>query len=201
MDFIKTVVYRTVNMSGGGNGVVFAVGRLNPPTKGHDVLVQRVVETARRLGARPMLYIVDGEKSGKDKDKNPLTGEQRAEIARGLFPGVTIDVVGSAYEVLEVLDLQYLSPEVWVAGTDRAANYRRLLASEQLDCEVLEVDRSAGDADGVSATAARRAALSGDMDEFAHHMPSRLEPQDLARIAEMIREVLHGRRYDADSGS
>lgn len=180
-------------MSGGSNKVVFAAGRLNPPTKGHDVLVQQVKDVAERLGARAMLYIVDGAKSGLDKSKNPLTGEQRVAIARKLFPGVTIDVVGSAYEVLEVLDLQYLEPRVWVAGSDRAANYRKLLASEQLDCEVLEVDRSAGEADGVSATAARKAALEGNMEEFAHHMPSSLSPRELAEIADMIREVTYGR--------
>lgn len=173
--------------------MVFAAGRLNPPTKGHDVLVRKVKETAERLGARAMLYIVDGEKSGKDKSKNPLTGDQRLELARRLFPGVTVDVVGSAYEVLEVLDLQYLDAKVWVAGSDRAANYRKLLASEKLDCEVLEVDREAGEADGVSATAARKAALEGNMEEFAHHMPSDLNPQELAVIADMIREVTCGR--------
>jgi nicotinamide mononucleotide adenylyltransferase len=176
-------------MNRGSNKVVFGVGRLNPPTRGHDVMVQQVKETAERLGARAILYIVDGEKSGQDKSKNPLTGEQRVAIARRLFPGVTIDVVGSAYEVLEVLDLQYLEPRVWVAGSDRAAKYRKLLASELLDCEVLEVDRSAGEADGVSATAARKAALEGNMEEFAHHMPSDLSPQELAEIANMIREV------------
>lgn len=180
-------------MSEGSNKVVFAAGRLNPPTKGHGVLIRRVKETAERLGARAMLYIVDGEKSGKDKSKNPLTGEQRVEIARRLYPGVTIDVVGSAYEVLEVLDLQYLEPEVWVAGSDRAANYRRLLSSEKLECEVLEVDREAGEADGVSATAARKAAIEGNMEEFALHMPSDLNPRELAEIADMIREVTYGR--------
>lgn len=180
-------------MSEGSNKVVFAAGRLNPPTKGHGVLIRKVKETAERLGARAILYIVDGEKSGKDKKKNPLTGEQRVEIARKLFPGVTIDVVGSAYEVLEVLDLQNLEPEVWVAGSDRAAKYRKLLASEHLDCEVLEVDREAGDADGVSATAARTAALEGNMEAFAHHMPDTLTAQELADIAVMIREVTNGR--------
>jgi nicotinamide mononucleotide adenylyltransferase len=179
-------------MSGGSNKVVFAAGRLNPPTKGHDVLVRQVKEAAERIGARAMLYIVDGEKSGKDKSKNPLTGDQRVKLARRLFPGVTVDVVSSAYEVLEVLDLQGYQPKVWVAGTDRAANYRKLLASEQLDCEVVEVDREAGEADGVSATLARKAALEGNMEEFARQMPD-LTPLELADIADMIREATNGR--------
>lgn len=175
----------------GSNEVVFAAGRLNPPTKGHGELVRQVKEAAERLGAKAILYIVDGEKSGQDKKKNPLSGNQRLALARQLFPDVTVDVVSSAYEVLEVLDLQGLKPKVWVAGSDRASNYRKLLSSENLDCEVLEVDREAGEADGVSATAARAAALSGDMEEFAHHMPN-LNTEDLADIANMIREANNG---------
>lgn len=192
------MVNRAVNMTGGHNGVALVVGRLNPPTKGHNVLVRQLKETALRLGARPVLYIVDGEKSGLDKAKNPLTGEQRVQIARKLFPGITVDVVSSAYEALEVLDLQGLTPMAWVAGSDRASNYRKLVASEKLDCEVLEVDREAGEADGISATAARRAALDGNMEEFAHHMPE-LSSADLADIAQMIREVNNGGQLNTDS--
>jgi hypothetical protein len=160
-------------------------------------MVRKLEEEAKRLGIRPMLFIVDGAKSGQDKSKNPLTGEQRLAIARKLYPGITIDIVGTAYEALEVLDLQYLDAKVWVAGSDRASNYRKLVASEHLDCEVFEVDREAGDADGVSATAARQAALQGDMEAFAHHMPD-LSHDDLADIAEMIREANHGRLHKPD---
>ena len=188
----KAVFYRAVNMSGEqDNGAAVVVGRLNPPTRGHGILIRQLKETAQRLGARPILYIVDGEKSSQDKVKNPLTGNQRLQLARKLFPGITVDVVASAYEALEVLDLQGFELKAWIAGSDRASNYRKLVASEHLDCEVFEVDREAGEADGVSATAARQAACSGDMEAFAHHMPD-LQPDDLADIARMIREAHNG---------
>ena len=188
--------YKTVNMSGGLKiGVVFVAGRLNPPTRGHSVLVQKLKETATRLNARPILYLVDGEKTSKDKSKNPLSAEQRLVLARKLYPGITVDVVSSAYEALEVIYLQGFEVRAWVAGSDRASNYRKLLASEKLDAEVVEVDREAGDADGVSATAARKAAIDGDMETFAHHMPDQLSPSDLADIATMIREVSNGGIY------
>jgi nicotinamide mononucleotide adenylyltransferase len=182
-----------VNMSGGLNdGVAIAAGRLNPPTRGHTVMVRELKRTAAELGLRPILYIVDGEKSGKDKSKNPLTANQRLEIARKLFPGVTIDIVSSAYEVLDVLYVQGYKAKAWVAGSDRASNYRKLVASEKLDCEIVEVDREAGDADGVSATAARQAAIEDNMEEFSHHMPDTLNDTDLADIADMIREAVNG---------
>lgn len=179
-------------MSGGQiNGAVLLVGRMNPPTRGHTVLVRKLKETALKLGARPILCLTDGEKSGKDKRKNPLSADQRLVIAKKLFPDVAVDVVSSAYEALEVLDLQGYKLVAWIAGSDRASNYRKLVASEKLECEVVEVDREAGEADGVSATAARKAALEGNMEEFSHHMPN-LSPTDLADIAEMIREATNG---------
>lgn len=179
-------------MSGGQiNGVALLVGRMNPPTEGHTILVRKLKETALRLGVRPILYLTDGEKSGLDKRKNPLSAEQRLVIARKLFPGITIDVVASAYEALEVLDIQGYKLKAWIAGSDRASNYRKLVASEQLDCEVVEVDREAGEADGISATAARQAALDGNMEAFSHHMPA-LPATELADIAQMIREANDG---------
>jgi len=186
-------------MSGGfNNGVAIGIGRMNPPTEGHAVMVKKLVSTAQKLGVRPIIYIVDGEKTGKDKSKNPLTARQRLSIARKLFPGVAFDVVSSAYEALEVLDLQGFKVKAWIAGSDRASNYRKLVASEKLDCEVVEVDREAGEADGVSATAARKAALDGDMVEFAHHMPHTLSSTELADIATMIREAVNGRQFSSD---
>lgn len=168
---------------------VITVGRMNPPTRGHAVLVKKVIDEARRIGARPILFIVDGEKSGKDKSKNPLTGSQRELLAKKLFPGIKVDVVSSAYQVIDVLDLQGLEPAVWVAGSDRAPNYRKLLASEGLAGEVVEVDREAGEADGVSATAARQAALAGDIEAFTSLMPSGVGLDILANVMKQIREA------------
>jgi nicotinamide mononucleotide adenylyltransferase len=178
--------------------VVFTVGRFNPPTRGHDVLVRKLVEEATRLNASPMMFIVDGAKSGKDKNKNPLTGQQREYFIKKLFPGIQVEIIPSAYHAIEALNERELTPVGWIAGSDRAAKYRKLIASEQLECEVHEVNREAGEADGVSATAARKAALDGNMIEFAYHMPSDLTNSDLADIANMICEASNGKE---DSGN
>lgn len=179
-------------MSGGIKGVVMGAGRVNPPTRGHTILFRLIEENAHKLGCIPMFFIVDGEKSSQDKNKNPLTALQRLAIVRKLFPAIKFDIVSSAFEAVEVLDLQGLRPRMWVCGSDRASNYRKLLASEKLDGEVLEVDREAGEADGVSATAARKAALEGNMEEFIHHMPQDAKLEDLAQIAQSIREAING---------
>jgi citrate lyase synthetase len=180
---------------------VIAVGRMNPPTRGHAVLIRKVKEEAKRLKARPILFIVDGEKSGKDKAKNPLSGQQREAYAKRLFPGVQVDIVSSAYQVLDVLYVQGLEPAVWIAGSDRSRNYQKMLEGASLKGKVVEVDRDAGEADGVSATAAREAALAGDWNGFKALMPVGASDELLADIMRNIREATDARHESTNCGS
>lgn len=175
--------------------VAITAGRLNPPTRGHWVLIQQLKQSAAQLGVRAIVYVVDGDKSSQDRSKNPLTAEQRVAILKEWFPDVTFDIVGSAYEIMEVLEVQNLTPVVWIAGTDRVRNYGKLLAYEgHMECRVEEVDRSAGDADGVSATLARKAALEDNLPEFARLMPAHVGSVGLERIMGLIKQaqVEHG---------
>ncbi len=178
---------------------VIAVGRMNPPTRGHAVLVRKVIEEAKRLGARPILFIVDGEKSGKDKAKNPLSGQQREAYVKSLFPGVQVDVVSSAYQVLDVLYVQGYEPAIWIAGSDRSQNYQRMLVGDKLTGLVVEIDRDAGEADGVSATAARTAAHAGDWKGFKELMPINASEELLTDMMEKIRDANRTRHVDPDS--
>ena len=177
--------------------VVFTLGRLNPITRGHSVLVKLVENEAKKIGALPMIFIVDGEKSSKDKSKNPLTGAQREYIAKKLFPVIKVDIVSNAYEALEVLYVQGLIPAVWVAGSDRAPKYRKMLLGENPNGVVVEVNRESGEADGVSATAARQAALENDWKTFLSLMPKEADTDFLAMVMKEIREALNVGQFPA----
>lgn len=167
---------------------VMTLGRLNPPTLGHDVLIQMVLDQARKLDAEPYLFIVEGGLTSKDKNKNPLTGAQRMDIIRRLYPELKIEIVFDAFQAAEVLDVQNKEPTVWIAGSDRAPNYRKLLVAAGANGRVIEVDREAGEADGVTATAARQAARDGEWETFKSLMPRRASNALLHEIMNMIRE-------------
>lgn len=170
--------------------VAFAAGRFNPPTKGHEVMIAKLEQEAQQHGVPMEVFVVEGEKSSLDKRKNPLTAEQRVAILRSWFPGVRFDIVGSAYEVLDVLAVQGKAPHVWLAGSDRARKYAGLLAREGFaEAQVVEVDRAAGEADGVSATRARNAALNSDLVEFQSMMPTHVAPSELEHIMELIKQA------------
>ena len=168
--------------------VVMVVGRMNPITDGHRVLVDFAETEARRIGGQVMVFIVDGVETSKDKAKNPLSGEARLAYFKELFPGVNVDLAASAWEALEIVDIQGLRPALWIAGSDRASKYQRLLDFYGLGGKVFEVDREAGEADGVSATAARKAALEGNWEVFRSQMPKRAPDALLVDLMNRIQE-------------
>ncbi len=171
--------------------IVLGTGRCNPPTKGHHALIRKIVKLADESGIRAEFHIVDGEQSGKDKQKNPLTPEQRIAVLKGWFPSVHFDIAGSAYDVMEILEVQNKRPAFMVAGSDRAKKYKKLLdyAGFTQAC-IVEVDRESGDADGVSATKARAAAAAGDFDEFARMMPSEVGENSVRDAYVLVRKAL-----------
>jgi hypothetical protein len=180
------------------NPEVMVIGRLNPPTAGHEVLVDMAVQEAKARNTKAVLYIVDGAITAKDKARNPLSGDSKLAYAKKLFPQISCELVNSAYHALEVLDIQGKSPGVWITGSDRASECRRLLKFYGLGGEVIVVDREGGDADGVSATAARKAALEGDWDGFVSQMP---KGADTALLADLMKEICEETTNVIDAGA
>lgn len=170
------------------------VGRFNPLTRGHEYLIKLLRIEAAMIGARPVVFIVDGYQTGKDLEKNPLNGDYRVWLTQKAFPEVKVDIISTAYEAVEVLWIQDMYPKVWLAGSDRAPGYRKILTSEKIDGRVIEVNREAGEAEGVSATIAREAARANDLTLFKSLMPSSLEPNILADVMRRIREANDGNR-------
>ena len=57
--------------------VVFAYGRYNAPTIGHQKLIDTVVDTAKQSNAD---YLIVPSHSTKPPEKNPLTVDQKIEV-------------------------------------------------------------------------------------------------------------------------
>lgn len=71
---------------------VYTVGRFQPPTIGHRMLIDRVISEARRIGGDAYVFVSSVKGTGKDAARNPLDVTQKIELLRNLFPetsGVT----------------------------------------------------------------------------------------------------------------
>lgn len=171
--------------------IVLAFGRCNPPTGGHYAMIENLEQLARDLGVRAEMFIVDGETTGQDRQKNPLTPEQRVKILREWFPNVRFDICSSAYDVMEVLEVQNKKPLVLIAGSDRAKKYRRLLDFAGFTTTAIqELDRDSGNANGISATKVRQAVRDGNFELFLEMMPSNVGTQSKKDLYDLVRKAL-----------
>lgn len=172
-----------------------SLGRMNPITRGHYRMIREVINIAKQNNSTPMVFIIDGLKSGMDKSKNPLTGEERKSIIKKLFPDLYVDIINSAYDVFDVLYIQGYEIDVLVAGSDRADNYEKMLNTYSTFGKIFSLDRNIKEYDGVSGTAARLAVSNNDFTSFKNIMPSDFDQLMLEYIFERISEGLNHEQF------
>ncbi len=167
---------------------VVAFGRMNPPTIGHQKLVDKMASLAQ--GEKAKLFLSHTQ----DKKKNPLSYEQKIRYAKEAFEP-KIDVVDSpARTVIEVLaDLysQGYTDIIYVGGEDRiggAEDISSLILRyngqptkdgkiiydfNSIDFESAGARNDASDdlSEKASASLARRYATENDFDSFKEIVP------------------------------
>jgi len=161
-----------------GKTAVFAFGRMNPPTIGHEKLVNKVVQTARGKGT-PFVFLTHSQ----DSKKNPLSANDKIKFARNAFGNVVQPAPGKTLiDVMKHLQKSF-KEVIMVAGSDRVEEFKRLLNKyngKDFNFDSINVV-SAGDRDpdaegasGMSASKMRKAAIDNKFTEFKKGLPSRM---------------------------
>ena len=106
---------------------VFVFGRFNPPTIGHEKLLNALTATAQREGGKALVYT----SSTQDAKKNPLSKNQIFQYLAKAFPKQrkTFQSRSTAKTALEVaveLSGKY-DKLVMVVGSDRVSDFSSLL--------------------------------------------------------------------------
>ena len=176
----------------GHEPVVIAPGRFNPPHMGHKLMIDKLIQLGKRLGAKPVVVIVD---SGKYDARNPLPGEVRQQYLQKMFPMVDFVIKKNPY--FAVYDLHAERNQVpvgGVTGADRADSYKKMVGrifgpevENNYQAEVLHRDPDAeGDVAGASATKAREAAANND--EAAFRAITGLGHEDAVQLMAQVRK-------------
>lgn len=179
-----------------GSAVTLSFGRLNPPTSGHEKLVQKIQSVAKKNRTDAHLYMSHSQ----DKKKNPLSYDQKYKFARKAFGNVVQKSrARTIMQVLSELDSKY--DEVYiVVGGDRLAEFRKLLEKyngSEYNYSKLEVisagerDPDADDVTGMSASKLRSLASEGKFDEFRKGVPSKLNDRDAKGLYDAIRSGMN----------
>ena len=172
--------------------VVFAFGRLNPPTIGHQKLIDRIITIAKRVKGLPVLYV----SASQDKSKNPLTVKQKLDYLKKLYPrGIQLmPATGNERTFMEILknrfDKKYTDVYM-VAGSDRVSEFRRLIKKyngKDYNFDTVEVvsagerDADATGATGMSASKMRGFASVNDFKSFRAGLIAGTKEKDAMKL-------------------
>jgi len=166
---------------------VIAFGRMNPPTIGHGVLVDKIISEAQKHNADHFIFASETQ----DSKKNPLSHKQKVAYLKKFFPKGNFPV-GMAKDpytaVLHVCSLGYKNI-IMVAGSDQVENFKNIakykgkVADRDPKKRVYSFEKfevvQAGEArdddsqgvEGMSASKMRSAAFDGDFKKFATGVP------------------------------
>jgi phosphopantetheine adenylyltransferase len=176
--------------------IVFAFGRFQPPTIGHELLVK----TVKKIAGTTADHVIYASKT-QDAKKNPLAVERKIYYLKRMFPGMNFapatDQQRTFMEVAAALNKKY-KHIVMVAGSDRIAEYKKLLTTyngKDFNFDSIEVvsagerDPDADDASGMSGTKMREAAKKGDFKLFKTGLPHTITDLDARRLMNELRKA------------
>lgn len=178
---------------------VIAWGRMNPPTIGHQKVIDVLKTTAQKLNGEAILFVTQTQ----DKKKNPLSFAEKIHFTQEFFPGVTLSKdtsIKTIIQALEKLQKSGYKNVVVIAGSDRVPQYQDLIDkyNNKADTKGIipfafdnakvvssgERDPDADDVSGMSASKLRQFATDNDFDSFKQGVPGSeiLAKQMFARV-------------------
>lgn len=181
--------------------VVFAFGRMNPPTTGHEKVVAKVKREAEKQGARHQIVLSHSQ----DKKKNPLTPEQKLKHAKRMFPSTNLST-SSKESPSFITHAKRLHQEGYthltmVAGSDRVKHMHDLLhkynghgPGKEFNFKHIKVvsaghrDPDAEGTAGMSASKMREHAKSGDFKSFRKGVPGHVSDQHAKELFDDVRK-------------
>ena len=186
-------------------GVVFMFGRFNPPTLGHEKMVKRAVQVAKRAGIREVrLY----PSFTQDPKKNPLPHREKVKWLTKFFKGVKVinsTAARTPFAAARQISDQGFKRVIMIAGSDRIKEFQSQISKyikhpdpdKSFEFDEFQVvsagerDPDADDASGMSASKMRAFAAAGDFDNFSKGLPSRAKESDASSLYDAIRRGMN----------
>ena len=164
-----------------GDDVTFTFGRFNPPTIGHE----KLLDATKKIGRNYRVYASHSQ----DSRRNPLDHRTKVRYMKKMFPShsrnIKVDDAVTAIDVAVKLHDEGFKNLTMVVGSDRVRDFQKLLDDYNgvkarhglYDFNTIKV-KSAGERDpdaegvsGMSASKMRKAAQNNDYKSFAQGLP------------------------------
>ena len=169
-----------------GDTAVFTFGRFNPPTTGHEKLIDALAKQQSKNGGS-LMYVYPSH--SQDAKKNPLPHARKIAYMKKMFRKYARNIITSksrnVFDIAVELHNKGHRAVVMVVGSDRVQEFDRLLNQYNGvegkhgyygfdDIRVVSAGERDPDAEGVegmSASKMRAAAAQGDFDSFQMGLP------------------------------
>ena len=175
-----------------GKSIAFAFGRFNPPTIGHEKLINKV----KSLPTNDYKIFLS---RSNDPKKNPLSPRDKLNIMKKMFPSHARNIeINQTNMVLDIATMLYkkgYTDVTMVAGSDRVREFETILKKYNgvssrhgmYDFDNIKVvsagerDPDAEGATGMSASKMRAAAAKGDLNNFKKGLPRGVDADSIMK--------------------
>ena len=177
-----------------GETITLVFGRFNPPTVGHE----KLLNGAKSVAGDGELRIYPSRST--DPKKNPLEPDEKTNMMKKMFPDHAEDIVNdegikTIFDALQLASDEGYSNVQIVVGSDRVAEFDSLAQKYYSDKFDNIETISAGDRDaegegveGMSASKMRQAATENDFEAFRQGIPSSLDDKTARQLMNTVRK-------------
>ena len=177
------------------NDITVVFGRFNPPTIGHEKLLQAAEKAAQ--GGDFKIY----PSRTQDPKKNPLDPDMKVSYMRKMFPDFEEQIINdpdmrSIFDVLVAASEEGYKNVNIIVGADRQAEFDNLAQKyngELYNFDLIRVisagvrDADAEGVSGMSASKMRKAVVDDDYEAFRKGTPSNLDDGDTTALFNAVR--------------
>ena len=178
-----------------GDTLTIVFGRFNPPTVGHEKLLQAAEKAA--IGGELKIY----PSRTNDPKKNPIDPDMKISYMKKMFPDYEEQIINDP-EMVSIFNVLVTAAEDGyrniniVVGADRQAEFENLANKyngELYDFKEIRVisagvrDADAEGVEGMSASKMRKAVQDDDFDAFRRGMPKKLNNADTQALFDAVR--------------
>ena len=181
--------------------VYFTFGRMNPPTTGHEKLMN---ELAKKSGKNSYKIFLS---QSEDKKKNPLPYQEKIKMVRKFFPKHARQVIldkkiKNVFDIATRLFNEGYKNLTMVVGSDRVTEFNTLLNkyngikgrhglynfSRINTISAGERDPDADDVSGMSASKMRNVAAEGNFAQFSQGLPKSVSNAEAKKAYNQVRK-------------
>jgi len=182
---------------------VFAFGRFNPPTIGHQKLIEKVQSMTGQVNGKGFIFLSHSQNNKKD----PLSFNQKLAYLKNLINDPNLEIgapaVKTIIQALQKIQEQGRTRVIMIAGDDRVMEFQKLLnqyngnpdkQGNELykfdDIQVVSAGQRDPDAEGISGVSASKAREFAQKNDFTNFSKIVMGGERSKTIYQMIQNAI-----------